>query len=174
MSDARVFYFGCWNLPERIAEKRIAFGHYWHAPGNRPLSTSEEDAIPFDADIDGGYAPREWRGDCFMYRNLVPDPSCCFAAQGDRIDDYRQIKSDTNEFAQGAYLVHHVRDWTLMSWWDRAQGDTRPACNSGLLAFGTFEADKMFELLCEHFPHVVRNLANAGVVLHDAKAKNGR
>ncbi len=166
MSDARVYYFGPWGEP----------GHFWYAPGGRWVTSDEQNRLSliFGSSIDGGYAPREWRGDCFVHRSLVPDPSCCFAAQGKDDEEKRRIRRDTNECRQGAYLIHHIKGWTLMSWWDRSQGDTRSACNASIAAYGTFEAEQMFELLCEHFPSVVRNLAKAGVVVHDVKVKNGQ
>jgi hypothetical protein len=153
------FFFGCWN----------GLGHFWRKPGGAMLSTAEERVLPFHRWIDTGWAPRRFKPGRFGRQRLVSDPSCCFAMECERDDDRRDIMYDTEEHEQGRFLLHVRNGWTLISWWDRKQGDTRGACNSSFVLQGEHTEAEMVAGLREHFPHVVENLARAGVALEAAK-----
>lgn len=157
MSSA--FFFGCWN----------GIGHYWHKPGGATVSRAEEHSHPFTRWIDTGWAPRKFKPGCYMNRGLVADPACCFAREGRTDDECRTITYDTEEHEQGVFLIHVRGDWTLMSWWDRVQGDTRGACNSNFVLQGEHAEAEMIAALREHFPHVVANLDRAGITLRSAR-----
>ena len=170
-----MFFFGVWNTPKEIEDNRASLGHYWFKPGGAWAPSSGAVRLvahTFDW-IDGGYAPREWRGDRIVHRNLVANPACCYVTEAKTPDDRRRILWDTNEMAQGMFLVHHKRVlptdevWSLMSWWDRSQGDTRPACCSNIAARGQLTCDELFDLLRTHFGHIIQNIANAGIVLRE-------
>ena len=173
-----LFFFGVWNTPQEIEENRTNLGHYWFKPGGTWAPSGGAVRLvahAFDW-IDGGYAPREWRGDRIVHRKLVENPACCYVTEPKHPDDRRRVLWDTNEMAQGMFLVHHKRVlpanevWSLMSWWDRSQGDARAACNSNIVARGQLTCDELFDLLREHFGHVVKNIANAGIVLRECGA----
>lgn len=153
-----VYYFGCWGQP----------GHFWFLPGGawpKALWLRPVEAVwPW---IDGGWAPRHWKQDRNTYRALVKDPTCCFVMEGRTPDERRQIRNDTEEYDQGEFLCHVKDGWTLMSWWDRTQGDHRSACNSSIIARAELPCDQMYALLCKHFPSVAQNLVRAGVTLRE-------
>ncbi len=54
---------------------------------------------------------------------------------------------------QGHVLITHKEGWTAMSWWDRTV-DTRPGCNSAVLAEGEHDFQQMKSLLKEHWQEV--------------------
>ncbi len=51
---------------------------------------------------------------------------------------------------QGESLVHHIRGWTALSFWDSSV-DTRGGCNSTYFAEGTFTFDEMAAMAKERF-----------------------
>ena len=155
----KAFFFGCWNEP----------GHFWYMPGGALVATKDEPPI---ACIDGGWAPRRWKSGLTMYRNLVHHPPICWIAEGSRPDDRRQIHHDTEEWPQGTFLLHRFSgDLTLISWWDRCQGDTRGHCNSNfvLVDDGKPSAGRMIAELVAAFPHVYQNLMTHNVQLVEAR-----
>lgn len=157
-----LFYFGCWGRA----------GHYWFGAGGHQVGGDQENALSYRFEyIDGGYAPRRWKPGLNMNRKLVDNPDRCFVMEGKTREDRWSITSDTVEYPQGVYLNHHLiyngELWTLMSWWDRSQGDTRGGCNSSVAACGKHTADMMFVGLCEFFPTVAANLARAQIVLRE-------
>jgi hypothetical protein len=145
-------FFGCWNEP----------GHYMFTPTgqtsyNHPLECPEGHD---GGHLDGGYAPRAG------YKGSVRGKAVCWVAQGGADQKARnRIGFDSTEHPQGHFLRHEHGGWTFISWWDRAQGDARSACNSTFLLKGSHTSDDMRLALLEHFPHVVRNLKRAGVEL---------
>lgn len=152
----RIYYFGVWEQS----------GHHWAGPGGNYAYEREVQDVPFKEWIDGGYAPRRFKDGYFGRRSLVKNPMCCFAMECKTADARMHVgQYDTEEFAQGEFLIHKKAGWTLMSWWDRTHGDTRGACNSSIVAQGDFEDHQMFDLLAEHFPKIADDLAKAGVVL---------
>lgn len=150
----KAFFFGCWGRA----------GHDLFVPGKHAQSAysagfkEEERALVrvFNGHVDGGLAPK-WLG---------TKESITFSAKWNHdTDEWRRIEYRLEEMPQGNYLIHHTNGYTYMSWWDRNQGDTRGACNSTFILEGTHEAQKMFDELCLHFPHVAENLRKAEVPL---------
>lgn len=156
-----IFYFGCWNRP----------GHFWFDGHGNWISIGDRRLIPFNDGIDGGYAPRAFKEGFLLNRWLVRTPACCFSAEGKTVEQFNKINCGSDEYPQGHFLLHQQRGHTLMSWWDRTQGDTRPNCNSNLVAEGVHTSLEMHDLLVEHFPHVAQNLIKAGIVLREVKPK---
>ncbi len=58
---------------------------------------------------------------------------------------------------------------TMLAWWDRAQGDTRPNCSTALIAEGEHDASAMLAELAARFPTVLDNLRRAGVELREVR-----
>jgi hypothetical protein len=54
----------------------------------------------------------------------------------------------------GEAALHHLDGWTVLAWWDRS-GDGRGACNSNLVARGTYDFTTMLEIGKARFPHVM-------------------
>ena len=154
-------FFGCWN----------GAGHFWWQPGGERVVSRNE---PIIRRIDGGYAPRRWRSDLHLRRHLVKNPACCFIVEQIDEQNQRHIEYDTVEYEQGAFAIHplligpNFEPATLMSWWDRTQGDTRPGCNSNLLVSGVHNAADMHIELLGGFPRVQSNLTRAGIILREA------
>lgn len=148
------FFFGCWNVA----------GHYWFKSGGASVPGRFD--LPW---IDGGFAPRRFKESRHRKRVLVADPSCCFMYEGSTDEERRDLSYDTEEWDQGAFLIHKIGNCTLMSWWDRCQGDRRAACNSNILAAGEHGAIAMIANLATSFPHVVENLAKHKIDLVEAK-----
>jgi hypothetical protein len=148
----RALFFGCWNQP----------GHYLFAPGRGSPTAQEERMFSFFSGgvcLDANYAPR--RG----IRGKLRGVEVCFAGQGATIEDRQRIHYDSEEHAQNLFLRHELLGFTLISWWDRNQGDVRRACNSTFLLEGGHTSEQMLAALAVHFPHVVANLKRAGVEL---------
>lgn len=155
----RVYFFGCWNQP----------GHYLFGPGGTYPRGTPFDSFTSDVCIDANYAPRRARGGT-QTAHVVGPGGLCWGAQGAKIEDRQRIHYDSDEHPQGEFLIHRgVRGFTLMSWWDRCQGDERSACNSTLLVEGEHDASAMLAELAARFPHVLDNLRRAGVELREAR-----
>lgn len=178
MSDQVWFHGVFGNTVAPDDEKQHRLGHFWYGKDPRDWQARGPD-IEW---IDSGYAPRRWKTDLVMRRNLVKNPEVCWAAEGlSGPNGAMEITYDTIELDQGLYLVHHsVPDramrtgrggqmWTVMSWWDRCQGDTRGACNSSLVVpeQHSLNGDEMIMLLQNTFPQAVINLKNHGVTLRE-------
>jgi len=151
----RAFFFGCWNAP----------GHHLHDPtGNR---VRDVDAGPFGmyrgVPLDSNYAPRSATCAIKIVGQTIAPGQVCWNAQGDTQDERRKIFYASVECPQGSYWLHRRDGFTMISWWDRAQGDTRPNCNSTFLLEGEHTAEVMITKLAACFPHVVMNLNLAGV-----------
>lgn len=153
----RAFFFGCWNEP----------GHFMFAPGNGSRGVSAHDfdnAFHRDGGphLDGNYAPRAGSRGAVQGR-------LCYAGEGATREDRQRITYDSDERPQGEYLLHQRGGFTLIAWWDRVQGDKRGACNSTFLLEGDHDETVMLSALARHFPHVLANLAHAGVELRNAR-----
>lgn len=148
----RPYFFGCWN----------SLGHFLHAPGGRSDYAADREinraALPH---LDANYAPRQGVRGAVRGR-------LCWTGEGAEIADRRRIEDHSVESPQGEYLRHRRGGFTLIAWWDRCQGDTRPGCNSTFLLEGDHDEAAMLAALAEHFPHVLANLQRAGVVLRPA------
>jgi hypothetical protein len=119
-----------------------------------------------DGQLDGGYAPRRWT----KYR-----PPSWIALEGgvvftmmagrDNPEARHQLQYGSEELEQGCFLRHEVLGCTLISWWDRTQGDLRGACNSTFIVEGSHGVSDMLRWFPEAFPRQARCLADAGVAL---------
>lgn len=99
-------------------------GHFLHEPGG---GSPQRGTVPDDwrTKFDGSYAPKQ-----------------------------------TGESLQGQFLLHIIdgfdglsQCFTVMSWWDCTQGDTRPGCNSTLILEGEHDGLTMVAALGKYFPH---------------------
>lgn len=142
----RAFFFGCWNET----------GHFMWRPGKRWAGDFDR-AFHGDYErphLDGSYAPR----------TRLSDGAIVWDALGHGKDRWRLLNR-SEERPQGEFLLHRRDGFTLIAWWDRTQGDTRGACNSTFLLEGDHGVAGMLAGLAERFPHVLENLARAGVEL---------
>lgn len=150
MIAPRAFFFGCWNDS----------GHFLFHPGGVSVRGAEERAIARDmmgAHLDGNYAPRR----------ACRGGATCWSGQGESIDARRRIEYASEELPQGQFLRHQREGFTLIAWWDRTQGDTRPGCNSTFLLEGDHTSAAMLAGLAQFFPHILQNLTTAGVELRE-------
>lgn len=150
----RCWWFGCW----------LSAGH--HLVDYRGRSARGE--CPFyglDHLLDGGYAPRiVTRGRRMPV--ATHDDGLCFQNMGrEGTEEPREIHYASEECPQGQFLFHRARGCTLISWWDRTQGDTRGACNSTFIAEGYHTVDEILAAFPEVFPQQAKRLADAGVRL---------
>jgi len=142
---SEVFFFGCHGRP----------GHELWAPG---WLTTVHPLFGLGWDLDGEYAPRLTREGGVTSMSVASDSLKRF-----------QIRHASRECPQGQYL-RHVREsrggtWTIVSWWDRCQGDERESCNSTVLMEGGRPAGEVLSALRKNFPGVLENLARRGVEL---------
>jgi hypothetical protein len=144
---ANCLFFGCHDQP----------GHFLWSPGWRRAWGHPRwgDGWMFD----GGYAPRRSENGKLFHMTAITEQR-----------DQWRAKNCSSECPQGQFFLHVPPTfqrpcWTIMSWWDRCQGDKRGACNSTVLMEGEHTAQEMIQALREHFPSVLDNLAKAGVEL---------
>ena len=177
------------NVSSLFHGKYDRSGFCWHSPGGSEVRDIGHPIGWQGSWIDNGWAPRRWKRGYANNAHLVKDPRCCWQAEqlkyegswiGDR-EKILRIEYDSEEYPEGFYLIHHIGDWlanlpdvTLMSWWDRSQGDHRGGCSSSLLMAGKKTDADMVERLAIDFPLVVKNLTKAGVVLFPAERWTGR
>ena len=111
--------------------------------------------------VDGGYAPRR----------LLRSPSTIvWREQGVDPRQRNRIEHDSEECPQGECLLHQgVHGFTVLAWWDRTQGDSRPGCSTTLFVEGEHDASAMLSELAAHFPGVLSNLRAAGVELREVR-----
>lgn len=143
----RAYFFGCWNQA----------GHFlFDSQGRRVWNTPLGD----DSQYDTTYAPRFDGNRHVTFKAVTRDEH----------ERYR-IDSRTSEAPQGHFLRHYLKDigFTLISWWDRSQGDKRGACNSNLFLEGDHTSEIMLGALRERFPHVLANLEQAGIKLIEVR-----
>lgn len=152
----RCFYYGCWNQA----------GHFLWAPGGKKGWTVLGSRLSFAFDqCDGGYAPR-----VIQHTNKI----ACNWSMPER--DGRGYLNSSAELPQGHYLRHLLAiggegggAFTVVSWWDRNQGDGRGNCSSTILLEGDHTADEVLAAGRLHFPHVFENLKRAGIELVERK-----
>lgn len=112
-------------------------GHYWRHPTNPLMKERDIEARvpePFRRGrIDSGFCPGAVKGSAF-----------------DR----------TRPEVEGEAALHHVDGWTVLAWWDRSV-DRRGACNSNVVARGTFDFAAMLEVLKRQFPGVAARQKSA-------------
>lgn len=148
----------------------------WLEPGHRLLDRSGRSvcrggACPFvyidDGWLDGGLAPRRLQDRAWLPATLAipPDRIVFTRMAGDDSDLRHRITNQSEECPQGEFLLHAIAGCTIAAWWDRAQGDTRGACNSCLIVEGARSADEMLDLFPRLFPKQAARLAAAGVAL---------
>jgi len=142
----RVWWHGCWLRPGHFLFGRD--GHDVHGDDAPPVAR-------YGSYLDGGWAPRRRRDGSITFVCDAPEP------------ERREVAYRTEECEQGQFLVHRLRDgaFTLMSWWDRAQGDRRGGCNSCYLVEGAPSVDDMLAWFPRHFPQQAQRLADAGIKL---------
>lgn len=134
----RALFFGCWRRP----------GHYLVGPGGRNGGLSNGEAYGLSNELDGGFAPKLTRGGKIIF------------------GDTKSNSRDWDRYnAQGQFLRHQHRGYTLIACWDRTQGDTRGACNSTFLLEGEHTSEEMVKAFGEHFPEQLENLTRAGIEL---------
>lgn len=155
MNETDCFYFGCWNEA----------GHFLFAPGGRMVSWQESKKIDTYGPghhLDGSLAPRLDRAG-----KIVWGGSAATVEEGVRIG-HRSV-----EYPQGQFLRHVLPNgFTALSWWDRAQGDRRGACNSTILLRGERVTEEVLAAGRRHFPHVFINLEKAGIALVEVKVES--
>lgn len=135
MTEGMCLFFGCWGSP----------GHYLFAPsGGKPKLTPQE-SYDISCKLDGALAPSRTPGGSIVYGG--------------------HMRARYGECPQGVFLRHRLDEWSLLQWWDRNQGDARPACNSTILLRGEHTSEELLEALAHHFPQVLRRLEDANVFL---------
>lgn len=87
-----------------------------------------------------------------------------FAKNAPRIDYYQQPfgNLDTGileeqkvpERLDGTLAFAQKDGWTVISFWDRSGGDTRPACNAAFLIQEIIEKDELLELARQEWPEI--------------------
>lgn len=103
-------------------------GHFWR--GKNPYTTEHEilqKVPPALKHIDGRFCPGAVPGDSYARRR--PE-------------------------VEGEAALHHVDGWTVLAWWDRSV-DHRGACNSNIVARGTFDFTIMIEIGKAQYPRVI-------------------
>lgn len=167
MTD-RCLYFGCWNQA----------GHFLYLPGGRgPWHTPERalcalDRVPVRHIIEPGQRSpftSEW---VHMDGTLAPQRYprldsgiSCYVAHPDRQHLYGGTELPQGQFLRHVFDYPTLDRWTLISWWDRNQGDGRGACNSTILFEGDHTSEEVLAAGRQHFPHVFENLDRAGIAL---------
>jgi len=142
------WWHGCW----------LQAGHYLFDRRGRHADGSPLEALC----LDGGYAPRRHRGTGLLVRvGLAPG------------DDRRQLEYKSDELPQGqfAHTIEKIagEEYTILSWWDRTQGDARANCNSCFIVAGDHAAEAMLAAFPRHFPKQAERLRAAGVELVEAR-----
>lgn len=140
-NDTPCWWHGCWQRAGHFLFTRDG----WHA---------DERATPLQgmtAALDGCYAPRRHRrtgGICYLYQ--------CGGFKESR----HALNYTSDELPMGQFLRHYFkgREVTCLTWWDRAQGDTRGACNSCFLVKGEHTSAEMLEWFPKMFPIQAENI----------------
>lgn len=139
-----MYYFGCWNEA----------GHYLYAPNGKYIGRGDR-IVWYGSGlnrrhIDGTLAPcRYRRTGKVVWRGM-----------------FERNEYDAEEMPQGHFLRHELDNgFSAIQWWDRTQGDGRPACNSTILMAGKHTTEELLTALSRNFPTVLANLTKAGVSL---------
>ncbi len=141
----RAFYFGAWGQA----------GHYLFLPdGHWDTSFASS---PLGHHVDAQYAPRRHK-----YRRTL-----CWGRQGTTREERQDIGYDGEEYPQGQFLRHVVNGFTMISWWDRNQGDSRGGCNSNFMLEGEHTSEEMMTEFRKLFPVHAKNLDDVNIELVD-------
>ncbi len=111
--------------------------------------------------IDATLPPRRKKS---MYGR--PGGELVWTGSGKTPHERQDVEYYSEECPQGQFLRHELdTGFTVISWWDRNQGDDRGGINSNIFLEGKHTSEEMITagLLC--FPHVFENLKKAGVEL---------
>ncbi len=146
----KAFYFGAWDGP----------GHYLFEAGSRNPSHIYVPHL-LGQHVDAQFAPCHHK-----YRRKL-----CWAGQGTTDEERQRIGYDSSERPQGMFLRHELNGFTLISWWDRNQGDKRGGCNSNFILEGEHSSEVMVKRFRVLFPTIAENLDRAGVKLVDVTPK---
>ena len=146
--ETPAWWNGCWLEP----------GHYLF--DSRGRTVRDRDArfpLAGMTGLDAGYAPRRhkrWGAICYTSQ-------CGGFAEG-----RSRLFSDSEELPQGQFLRHwfEARDATMLTWWDRAQGDTRGNCNSCFIVKGEHSTADMLEAFPKLFPLQAKCIEDGGPV----------
>lgn len=156
---------GKWSMPrETITEQTRSWWHgCWLDSGHHLFTRngkSAHDVFPFDQDrLDGGYAPRK------VDSTYKIDYSQRFDNIEQRESHRRRLEYQSEELPQGQFLRHVIEGFTVITWWDRTQGDTRSGCNSCYIVEGDHTSEQMLKWFPKHFPKQAAQLEKAGVKL---------
>lgn len=158
----RAWWHGCWLKP----------GHYLFDRRGRSDPGMDPCPLGRGSDVfwlDGGVAPRRATPRARLPFEIPADRMVYRRMAGDDGDPRWRIERESEEAAQGEFLLHAIAGCTVAAWWDRTQGDTRGACNSCLIVEnppgGAWCANEMLELFPRLFPRQAERLAAAGVSL---------
>lgn len=139
--QTRSWWHGCW----------LDSGHHLFTRNGK----SVYDALPFnEARLDSGYAPRK----------VDATYKIDYAIRWDR-ENKRRLDYVSEELPQGQFLRHVIDGFTILSWWDRTQGDTRGGCNSCYVVEGEHTSEQMLKWFPKHFPKQAAQLEAAGIRL---------
>ena len=147
--DARSWWHGCW----------LEAGHYLFTRNGRHAYGSPLDRFC----LDGGFAPRRRLGSGLIVRaGLVPE------------DRRSALMNKSEELPQGQFArgVVSLDDgpYTIISWWDRTQGDTRSNCSSCFIVAGDHTSEAMLAAFPRHFPVQAARLEKASIQLVEVDA----
>lgn len=155
-AETRAWWHGCW------------WPHLGHFLRGGP--TARRDECPWhdwtSDSLDGGYAPRRMR-------LKQPLPEHADPEREDRLvflnmvspDNRAVLAANSVEFPQGQFLYHRAHGCSLISWWDRTQGDTRGNCYSTFIVEGEHHVDDVITWFPKLFSLQAKRLADCGVQL---------
>lgn len=146
--DTKAWWFGCW----------LDSGHYFFDQHGRGVDEDRLIGVGWPS-LDGNYAPRRDSAGRIIHTGVHL-----------AVEDRRHVTHRSEECPQGQFLVHNRMFkngcFTIMSWWDRTQGDTRGACNSTYIVdVPVASVDDLLAWFPKHFPKQAERLAQAGVQL---------
>ena len=155
IGHAMAWFFGCWDQP----------GHYLHGRDGAAPSTKPHALVQMHHRLDGCYAPRK------MLSGVLSGQIVFTAQCGGFRDAAQFLETRSGELDQGHYLRHRFEgtDVSLISWWDRTQGDTRHGCNSAFVVVGDHTAEALVDAFPRVYPSRAARLERAGVRLVEVK-----
>jgi len=154
--DTKCWWHGCWEQAGHFLFTRSG----WHA------KESETPLSGLCNGLDTGYAPRRHK----RTGDIVYTYQCGGFQEARSLLFYA-----SEELPMGQFLRHYFkgRDVTFLSWWDRAQGDTRGNCNSCFLVQGEHSTVEMLEWFPKMFPIQAGNLERGHPDKPDLKPHDG-
>lgn len=121
MKAPRMVYFGPWD----------SAGHHFRDENGWLFPEKYMAGFPF--------------GHC---SNRIP-VDCCLQP-GCYKDERGKWRRDHSKEMEGHALLHHIKGWTALSFWDRSV-DTRGGCNSTYFAEGEFTFEQIVEMAKTRF-----------------------